>query len=198
MQLNWRVYIEILWEGGDKVFDCWWADLELTIISLGAGDLGTDLWWDHEADGRLFRMSFVMATFFSGNHCFNPNLQSSWWKFSLFAPMNADLVSSPVLYRSFRSRWIPSSSLCCRIRPTPLQDKGLRDCCNSERPASSTPKNPFKCLLTVHCALCSQKESKTLKRMCCLQKQKSLRFFFFSGQILLTTRFWENFGIVLF
>jgi hypothetical protein len=23
MQLNWRVYIEILWEGGDKVFDCW-------------------------------------------------------------------------------------------------------------------------------------------------------------------------------
>jgi len=78
--------------------------LELTIISLGAGDLGTDLWWDHEADGRLFRMSFVMATFFSGNHCFNPNLQSSWWKFSLFAPMNADLVSSPVLYRSFRSR----------------------------------------------------------------------------------------------
>ncbi len=32
---------------------------------LGAGDLGTDLWWNHEGDGRLFRMSFVMATFFS-------------------------------------------------------------------------------------------------------------------------------------
>jgi hypothetical protein len=68
--------------------------------------------------------------------------------------------------------------LCCRIRPTPLQDKGLRDCCNSERPASSTPKNPFKCLLTVHCALCSQKESKTLKRMCCLQKTKITEDFF--------------------
>jgi hypothetical protein len=31
--------------------------------------LGTDLLWDHECDGRLFRMSFVMATFLSGNSC---------------------------------------------------------------------------------------------------------------------------------
>ncbi len=30
------------------------ADLERMLISLGAGDLGTDLWWDHEGDGRLF------------------------------------------------------------------------------------------------------------------------------------------------
>ncbi len=34
------------------------ADLERMIISLGASDLGTDLWWDHEGDGRLFQISF--------------------------------------------------------------------------------------------------------------------------------------------
>jgi hypothetical protein len=28
--------------------------------------LGTDLLWDHECDGSLFRISFVMTTFFSG------------------------------------------------------------------------------------------------------------------------------------
>ncbi len=69
MQMNWRVYIEILWEGGDKVFDAGECGFGTDDHHLGAGDLGTDLWWDHEGDGRLFRMSFVMATFFSGKPC---------------------------------------------------------------------------------------------------------------------------------
>jgi hypothetical protein len=38
------------------------ADSERMVISLGAGDLGTDLWWDHERDGRLFQISFVMVS----------------------------------------------------------------------------------------------------------------------------------------
>ncbi len=104
MQLNWRVYIEILWEGGDRVFDADECGFGTDDHHLGASDLGADLGWNHEGDGRLFRMSFAMATFFSGNPCFNPNLQSSWRKFSLSAPMNGDLLSCPVLHRSFRSR----------------------------------------------------------------------------------------------
>jgi hypothetical protein len=39
--------------------------------------LGTDLSWDHECDGRLFRMSFVMATFSPPILVFNPNLKMS-------------------------------------------------------------------------------------------------------------------------
>ncbi len=38
------------------------ADLERMIISLGAGELGSDLWWDYEGDGRLFQISFVMVS----------------------------------------------------------------------------------------------------------------------------------------
>jgi hypothetical protein len=63
MQLNWRVDIDILWEGDDGVFDAGEWDLELTIMHLGACHLETDLLWDHECDGRLFRLSFVMDIF---------------------------------------------------------------------------------------------------------------------------------------
>jgi hypothetical protein len=54
MQLYWRVYIETCGGGATGVLVLVSADLERMIISLGAGDLGTDLWWDHEGDGRLF------------------------------------------------------------------------------------------------------------------------------------------------
>ncbi len=62
MQLYWRVYIETCGEGVTGVSVLVSADLERMIISLGAGDLGTDLWWDHEGDGRLFQISFVMVS----------------------------------------------------------------------------------------------------------------------------------------
>jgi hypothetical protein len=47
-------YIETCGGGATGVLVLVSADLERMIISLGAGDLGTDLWWDHEGDGRLF------------------------------------------------------------------------------------------------------------------------------------------------
>ncbi len=58
MQLYWRVYIETCGGGVTGVLVLVSADLERMIISLGASDLGTDLWWDHEGDGRLFQISF--------------------------------------------------------------------------------------------------------------------------------------------
>jgi hypothetical protein len=66
MQLNRTVHIEILWEGGDRVFDAGECGFGTDDRHLGARHLGTDLLWDHECDGSLFRISFVMTTFFSG------------------------------------------------------------------------------------------------------------------------------------
>ncbi len=44
MQQNWRVYIQILWEGGDRVFDAGECGFGTDDHHLGAGELGTDLW----------------------------------------------------------------------------------------------------------------------------------------------------------
>jgi hypothetical protein len=99
--------------------------------------LGTDLLWDHESDGRLFRMNFVMASFFSGN-VFNANVQSSWRKYSVFAPM--DGIYFPVLHFTVLPVVVEYHPVPCAVLHGPPRHKGLRNCCNSERPATSTPK----------------------------------------------------------
>jgi hypothetical protein len=110
--------------------------------------LGTDLC------GRTMKVMDVISEWVSwwllfspGILVFNPNLQSSWRNiYSLFALMNGgDLLSSPVLYGSSNSRWVPSSStgssLCLYYKAPPhYRTKGSRIAAIPSAPPPPRPK----------------------------------------------------------